>query len=111
MLRPRKLRKVRSSCRFIDIKVYEDLQSPSSLLDKSLEIKTLSKLQTRTVQSRLRQSYTINTLQAIESDVRHRQYYIYAYLLGLAQRRPLDEACLNISTHCTLKAGNYYGLD
>jgi hypothetical protein len=44
MLRPRKLRKARNSYGSIDIIVHKDPRSPSSLLDKTLDVKTLSKL-------------------------------------------------------------------
>jgi hypothetical protein len=46
ILKLRKLQKARSSYSFINIKVYKDLQSLFSLLDKSLNIKTISKLKT-----------------------------------------------------------------
>jgi hypothetical protein len=111
ILRPRKPRKARRSCSSIDIKVYEDPQSPSSSSDESLDIETPSKPRTGTAQSGFRQSYATNTSQAAGSDVRHRQYCTQACLLGLARRRPLDEACPNISTHRALGAGNHHSLD
>ena len=111
MLRPRKSRKARSSCSSIDIKVYEDPQSPSSSSDESSDIETPSKPRTRTAQSGFGQSHSINTSPAVGSDVRHWQYCTQACLLGLARRRPLDEACPNISTHRALRASNHHGLD
>jgi hypothetical protein len=111
MLRPRKSRKARSSCGSTDITVHKDLQSPLGSLDKSLDIETLSKLRTCTAQSRIKQSYAINTSQVAKSNVRHRQYCTQACLLGLAQRRPLDKACLNVSAHRALRASSYHGLD
>ncbi len=110
MLRPRKSQKARRSYNSIDIILHEDLHSPSSLSDKSLDIKTLSKPMTRTAQSRFRQP-TVNTSQAAGNDVRHRQYYTQACLLGLVRRRPLDEACPNVSTHRTFGASSYHVLD
>jgi hypothetical protein len=85
--------------------------SPSGSSDESEDIETPSKPSTRTAQSKLGQSHTINTSQATGSDVRYRQYCTQACLLGLAQRRPLDEACPNISTHRALGASNHHGLD
>ena len=111
MLRPRKSQKARNSCSFIDITVHKDPQSPSNSLDESSDIKTLSKLKTRIAESRIRQSYAINLLQAAVSDVCQQQYCTQAYLLGLVQRRPLDEACPNVSAHCALGACSYHMLD
>jgi hypothetical protein len=71
ILRLRKSQKARSSYSSIDIKVYKDLQSPSSSSDKSLDIEMPSKLRTRTVQSGFRQSYAINISQAARSNVHH----------------------------------------
>jgi hypothetical protein len=89
--------------------MYDDPQSPFSSLDESLDIETPSK--PHTAQSRLNQSHTINTSQAAGSDVHHQRYCTQAYLLGLVQRRPLDEACPNVSTHRTFRVGSYYALD
>jgi hypothetical protein len=69
MLRPRKSQKARSSCGSIDITVHKDLQSLSSLSDKSLDIKTLSKLRAFAAQPKTRQSYAINTSQATKGDL------------------------------------------
>jgi hypothetical protein len=44
MLRPRKSQKARSSYSFKDIIMHKDLQSLSSLSDKTSDVKTLSKL-------------------------------------------------------------------
>ena len=49
--------------------------------------------------------------QAAESDVRQRQYCTQACLLGLVRKRPLDEACPNVTTHRAHGAGNYHVLD
>jgi hypothetical protein len=48
-LKLRKLRKARSSCSSVDIKLYEDPQSPSNSSDESLDTETLSKPRTRTM--------------------------------------------------------------
>jgi hypothetical protein len=48
MLKPRKSQKAKSSCSSTNIKMHKDPQSLSSLLDKSLDINTLSKLRTYT---------------------------------------------------------------
>jgi len=45
-----------------------------------------------------------------ESDNRHRQYCTQACLLGLIQKHPLDDACLNVNAYCAYKVGNYYAL-
>jgi hypothetical protein len=111
MLRLRKSQKARSSCSSIDITVHEDLQSPSSLLDESLDIETLSKLRALAAQPKTRQSYAINTSQATKGDLQQRQYCTQACLLGLTQRRPLNEACPNFFSHRGLGAGSYYVLD
>ena len=71
MLRPKKSQKAKSSYSFVDTKVYNNSQSLTSLLDKSLDIKTLSKLRTCKVKSKPKQSYTFNTSQGEESDIQH----------------------------------------
>jgi hypothetical protein len=91
--------------------VCEDPQSPSSSSDESLDVETPSKPRTRTAQSGFGQSYSINTSQAAGNDVRHQQYCTQACLLGLAQRRPLDEACPNISAHRALGPSGHHSLD
>jgi hypothetical protein len=111
MLRPRKLRKARSSCGSIDITVHEDPQSPSGSSDESLDIETPSKLRALAAQPGTRQSYAINTSQATKGDLQQRQYCTQACLLGLTQRRPLDEACPNFFLHRGLGAGSYHVLD
>jgi hypothetical protein len=111
MLRPRKSRKARSSCGSVDIKVYEDPQNPSSSSDESSDIETPSKPRTHTAQSRTGSSHAINISQAEESDVRQRQYCTQACLSGLVRRRPLDEACPNVSAHRAYQAGHHHLLD
>jgi hypothetical protein len=74
MLRP-KTQKTRNSCGSIDIIIYRDLQSPSDLLDKTLDVKTLNKPRAYARQSNTRQIRSVKLSQtAKESDVRHRQY-------------------------------------
>jgi hypothetical protein len=109
ILRPRKPRRARNSCGSTDITVHDDPQSPSSSSDESPDIETPSK--PRTAQSRLNQSHTINTSQAAGSDVHHRRYCTQACLLGLVRRRPLDEACPNVSAHRTFGVGSHHALD
>jgi tRNA A-37 threonylcarbamoyl transferase component Bud32 len=111
ILRPRKSQKARSSCSSIDIKVYEDSQSPSGSSDESSDIETPSKPRTCTAQSGFGQSYAINTSQAARSDVCYQQYCTQACLLGLARKRPLDEACPNVSAHRALGPSSHHGLD
>jgi hypothetical protein len=84
MLRPRKSQKARNSCGSTDITVHEDLQSPSSSSDETLDVETPSKLRACTHQSGTRQMRSIKSSQvAEESDVHYRQYCTQAYLLGL----------------------------
>src|ERR1700722_2905711 len=111
ILRPRKSRKARNSCSSTDITVHEDSQSPSSSLDESSDIETPSKPRTRTAESGIKQSRAINSSQAAGSDVRQRQYCPQACLLGLVRRRPLDEACPNVSAHRALRACSHHVLD
>jgi hypothetical protein len=47
---------------------------------------------------------------AEESNVRYRQYYTQACLLGLVQKRSLDDACLHVGVHYAYRVGNYYAL-
>jgi hypothetical protein len=109
ILRPRKPRKTRNSCDSLDMKVHEDLQSPTGLSDESSDIKTPSKPRPYMAQSRIKQHQV--TLQAAESDVCQRQYCIQACLLGLVRRWPLDEMCPNVSVHRALGASGYHVLD
>jgi hypothetical protein len=105
-------RKARRSCGSVDIKVYEDPQSPSDSSDESSDVETPSKPRICTAQSGIRQSSgSINTSQASESDVRQRQYCTQACLLGLVQRLPLDEACSNVSAHRAWGLDSHHMLD
>jgi hypothetical protein len=108
MLRPRKSQKARSSRGSIDTKVYNDSQSPTSSSDESLDIETPSKLRTRRVKSKPKQSYTLNTSQGEESNVQHWSYCTQACLLGLVRRLPLDEACPNVSAHRSFGDGSHH---
>jgi hypothetical protein len=108
MLRLRKSQKAKSSCGSVDTKVYNDPQSPTGSLDESLDIETPSKLRTCRAKSKPEQSYTLNTSQGEESNVQHRSYCTQACLLGLVRRLPLDEACLNVSTHRSFGDGSYH---
>jgi hypothetical protein len=73
MLRPRKLRKARNNCGSADIIVHKDLQSLSGLLDKTLDVKTLSKPKACTHQFNIRQMRSVKSSQATDkSDARHR---------------------------------------
>lgn len=100
VLRRRKSRKTRNSCGSADIQVHEDPQSTSSSSDENSDIETPSKPRDRTAPSRFRQSHAAKTSQtAQERDIRQRQYCTQACLLGLVRKRPLDEACLNVSAH------------
>ncbi|KAH8650353.1 hypothetical protein BGZ60DRAFT_421798 [Tricladium varicosporioides] len=111
MLRPRKSRKVRNSCGSTDIIVHEDPQSPSSSSDETSDVETPSKQRVRTRQSGTGQTRSAKSSQAAEqSDVRHRQYCTQACLLGLARKRPLDDACPNVKAHRAHGAGNYHAL-
>jgi hypothetical protein len=47
---------------------------------------------------------------AKESDVRHRQYYTRACLLGLVRGRLLDDTCLNVNAHRAYRTGNEHAL-
>jgi hypothetical protein len=112
MLRPRMLQKARRSCGSVDIKVYEDPQSPSGSSDESSDVETPSKPRTRTARSGIRQSSdAINTSQAAGSDVHQRQYCTQACLLGLVRRHPLDKACPNVSAHRVFGNSSQHVLD
>jgi hypothetical protein len=111
MLRPRKSQKARNSYGSTDITVHEDLQSPSSSLDKTLDVETPSKPRACTRQSRTRQMCSVKSSQAAkESDVHYQQYCTQACLLGLVRKRPLDNACPNVSAHRAYRAGNHHAL-
>ncbi len=112
VLRPKKSRKARNSCSSTDRKVHEDPQSPPSSSNESSDIETPSKSMARSGQSRIRQSRETNTSRAAEeSDTHHRQYCTQACLLGLVQRRPLDEACPNVSAHRAHGTSNRHPLE
>ncbi len=112
MLRPRKSQKARNSCGSADINVQEDLQSPSSSSDKTLDVETLSKPRVCTRQSSTGQMRSVKLLQAAkESDARQRQYCTQACLLGLVRKRPLDDACLNVNAHRAHGAGDHHALE
>jgi hypothetical protein len=77
MLRLRKSQKARTSYSLTNIIVHEDLQSPPSLSEETLNVKTPSKSRALTRQSCTRQIYLVKSLQvAEETDIFHRQYYI-----------------------------------
>jgi hypothetical protein len=110
-LRPRKSRKARSSCSTVDITVHEDPQSPSGSSDETSDVETPSKPRARTRQSGTGQMRSVKSSQAAEeSDVRYRQYCTQACLLGLVRKRPLDDACPNVSAHRAYGAGNHHAL-
>lgn len=111
MLRPRKSGKTRSSCPSTDITVHKDPQSPSGSSDEFSDIGTPSKASMRTAESGIRHAHAINAPQPPGSDVRQRQYCTQACLLGVVRRRPLDEACPNVSAHRALGAGSHHPLD
>jgi hypothetical protein len=111
MLRHRKSRKARNSYSSADIIVHEDPQSPSSSLDETSDVETLSKPRARTRQSSTGQVRLVKSSQAAkESDVRHRQYCTQACLLGLVRKHPLDDTYPNINAHRAHRAGNYHAL-
>ncbi len=111
VLRSKKLQKARNSCGSIYVTVHEDPQSPSSSSDETLDVETLSKLKARTRQSGTGQMSSVKSSQAAEeSDVRYRQYCTQACLLGLVRKRPLDDACPNVSAQGAYGAGNYHAL-
>ena len=112
MLRPRKSRKAKNSCGSTDIPVHEDPQSPPSSPDDSSDVETPSKPRTRMAQSEIKQSHVAKTSQAAEErDVGQRQYCTQACLLGLVRKRPLDEACPNVSAHCVRGNSNRHSMD
>ncbi|KAH6672621.1 hypothetical protein B0J14DRAFT_77847 [Halenospora varia] len=112
ILRPRKSRKVRNSCGSTDIPVLEDPQSPSGSSDESSDIETPSKPRDRVAQPGTRQSHAAKTSQAAEErDVSQRQYCTQACLLGLVRKRPLDEACPNVSAHRVYGNSNRHAMD
>ena len=111
ILRPRKSRKARNSCGSTDIQVHEDPQSPSGSSDKYSDMETPSKPRDRTAPTGVRQSHAAKTSQAAEErDVRQRQYCTQACLLGLVRKRPLDEACPNVSAHRVQGTSNRHAL-
>lgn len=65
----------------------------------------------RTAESGIRHAHAISAPQPPGSDVRQRQYCTQASLLGVVRRRPLDEACPNVSAHRALGAGSHHPLD
>jgi hypothetical protein len=110
MLRPR-TRKARNSCGSADITVHEDPQSPSGSSDETSDVETPSKPRARTRQSGIGKTRSVKSSEAAkETDVRHRQYCTQACLLGLVRRRPLDDACPNVSTHRAHGADNHHAL-
>lgn len=111
VLRPRKSRKARNSCSSTDRKVHEGPQSPPSSSDEFSDIETPSKSMASSGQTRIRQSRGTNTLRAAEEIGVHRQYCTQACLLGLVQRRPLDEACPNVPAHRAHGTSNRHPLE
>ena len=111
LLRPRRSRQSRSSCRSTDVTVYKDSQSPAGSSDETSDIETPSKPRMRTAESGNRHAHAINTSQASGSDLRQRQYCTQACLLGLVRRSPLDDACPNVSAHRAHGAGSHHALD
>jgi len=55
---------------------------------------------------------SVKPSQAIEeSDIHYHQYCTQACLLGLVRKRPLDDACPNVSSHRAHRAGNHHMLE
>ena len=91
--------------------MHEDPRSPSGSSDETSDVETPSKSRTRTHQSDVRQKNSAKSSRAAEgSGVRHRQYCTQACLIGLARKRPLDDACPNINAHRAYGASNHHAL-
>ncbi|KAH6667181.1 hypothetical protein B0J14DRAFT_629544 [Halenospora varia] len=111
MLRPRKSQKARNSCGSADIIVHEDPQSPSGSSDETSDVETPSKRRVRTRQSSTGQTRSVKPSQVVEESNVHRQYCTQACLLGLVRKRPLDDACPNVSSHRARGANSHHALE